>query len=234
MTHRPILIVEDEENIANLIATYLENAGFTTRHAADGRHALQRVRNDGPRLVILDLLLPEIDGWTVAQTLRRESDVPFLILSAQRDEIDRVAGLSAGADDYVVKPFSPRELVERVRAILRRYEGEQASARSPRQRVADVELDADRHRVTRDGTPVELTAVEFRLLEALMAARGRVQSREALLARVYPDEPPVIDRVVDIHISKLRRKLGDDANEPRLIETIRGFGYRLQDPTEDA
>jgi len=227
LNKQPILIVEDEPNIARLVETYLKHAGFATVRAADGRRALELIRSERPRLVILDLLLPEIDGWAVAHELRRESDIPFLILSAQRDEIDRVAGFTAGADDYVVKPFSPRELVERVRAILRRYETAPREKQVAILRAGDLELDPERYQVRRGGNEIELTLIEFRLLQALMRAPGRVLSREALLARLYDDEPGVIDRVIDVHIGKLRRKLERDPSSPRLIRTVRGVGYRF-------
>ena len=225
LNKQPILIVEDEPNIARLIETYLKHAGFATIRAADGRRALELIRNERPRLVILDLLLPEIDGWSVAHELRRESDIPFLILSAQKDEIDRVAGFTVGADDYVVKPFSPRELVERVRAILRRYEAAPREKQLAILRAGDLELDPERYQVRRGGDEIELTLIEFRLLQALMHAPGHVLTREALIARLYDDEPDVIDRVIDVHIGKLRRKLERDPSSPRLIRTVRGVGY---------
>lgn len=232
LNRQPILIVEDELNIAGLIATYLEHAGFETIRAADGRCALDLIRHESPRLVILDVLLPEVDGWSVAYALRRESDIPFLILSAQKDEIDRVAGFTAGADDYVVKPFSPRELVERVRAILRRYEAESKQGQSGVLRAGGLELDPERHRVSRGKEEIELTQIEFRLLQTLMSAPGRVQTRETLIARLYDDEPDVIDRVIDVHIGKLRRKLEHNPSSPRLIRTVRGVGYRFA-PEDD-
>ncbi len=231
MNKQPILIVEDEPNIAGLIETYLEHAGFATLRAADGSRALELIRIVRPRLVILDLLLPEIDGWSVAHALRRESDIPFLILSAQKDEIDRVAGFTAGADDYVVKPFSPRELVERVRAILRRYEAGATEEQPMILRAGGLELDPGRYRVSRGADEIELTLIEFRLLQALMRAPGRVQTREELITRLYDDEPDVIDRVIDVHVGKLRRKLEPDPSSPRLIRTVRGVGYRFA--TED-
>ncbi|MCC5859333.1 MAG: response regulator transcription factor [Ectothiorhodospiraceae bacterium] len=232
MNRQPILIVEDEPNIARLIEAYLKHAGFATIRAADGRRALDLIRDESPRLVILDLLLPEIDGWSVAHALRRESDIPFLILSAQKDEIDRVAGFTAGADDYVVKPFSPRELVERVRAIIRRYEAGSREGHPAVLRAGGLELDPERHRVSRGEDEIELTLIEFRLLQALMSAPGRVQTREALIARLYDDAPDVIDRVIDVHIGKLRRKLEHDPSLPRLIRTVRGVGYRFA-PKDD-
>lgn len=229
MNRPPILIVEDEQNIAGLIEKYLQHAGFATIRAADGRRALELIRDESPRLVILDLLLPEVDGWSVAHELRRRSNIPFLILSAQKDEIDRVAGFTAGADDYVVKPFSPRELVERVRAILRRCETEPdlSQDESTILRAGGLELDPERHRVTHGEHEIELTLMEFRLLHALMSAPGRVQTREALIARLHDHEPDVIDRVIDVHIGKLRRKLEHDPSLPRLIRTVRGVGYRF-------
>jgi DNA-binding response OmpR family regulator len=227
LSKRPILIVEDEPNIARLIETYLVHAGFATLQAPDGRRALELIRDECPRLVILDLLLPEVDGWSVAHALRSQSDIPFLILSAQKDEIDRVAGFTAGADDYVVKPFSPRELVERVRAILRRYEAGSREERMPVLSAGGLELDPQRHRVSRGADEIELTLIEFKLLQVLMSAPGRVLTREALIARLYDDEPDVIDRVIDVHIGKLRRKLEQDASSPRLIHTVRGVGYRF-------
>ena len=232
---RPILIVEDEPNIADLIRTYLESAGYAAVVAADGQTALETLRSQPPRLVILDLLLPEVDGWSVAHTMRRETETPFLILSAQKDEIDRVAGLTAGADDYVVKPFSPRELVERVRIILRRWEAAPAAHQEATATLqgGGLALDTERHRVTVDGESVELTLIEFRLLEALMSAPGRVRSRESLIACMYDDEPEVVDRVIDVHIAKLRRKVERDPASPNRIQTVRGVGYRFTDDAGD-
>jgi DNA-binding response OmpR family regulator len=173
-------------------------------------------------------MLPGMDGWEICRELRKVSDVPILMLTAREEEIDRVLGLSLGADDYVVKPFSPRELVERVKAILRRVR----PAPQPEPAIlshAGLILDPVRHRVTMEGQSVELTAVEFKLLHALMRAPGRVLSREELLDRLYEHGETVVDRVVDVHIGKLRQKLGDDPNAPRYIRTVRGFGYQFAD-----
>ncbi len=227
----PVLIVEDDRNTAALVATYLEREGFRTIAVHDGAEALATAQGQRPGFVILDVMLPGVDGWDICRELRRISDVPILMLTAREEEIDRVLGLSLGADDYVVKPFSPRELVERVRAILRRVR--------PGSRPADLLshdgliLDPIRHRVTLRGRPVTLTAVEFKLLQALMQAQGRVLSREELLDQVYPHGETVIDRVVDVHVGKLRQKLGDDPNEPRFILTVRGFGYKFGDAGGD-
>jgi DNA-binding response OmpR family regulator len=220
----PVMIVEDDRNTAALVATYLEREGFATVQVHDGRQALALARRHPPRFVILDVMLPTVDGWEICRELRRFSDVPILMLTAREEEIDRVLGLSLGADDYVVKPFSPRELVERVKAILRR-------ARPPRAGNVlahrGLSLDPDRHKVTLDGKPVELTAAEYKLLHALMGAPGRVFTRDDLLGRIYEHGETVIDRVIDVHIGHLRQKLGDAPNAPRFIETVRGFGYKL-------
>ncbi len=225
----PVLIVEDDPNTAALVATYLEREGFATRTVHDGAEALDLARRLRPGFVILDLMLPTVDGWEICRELRKVSDVPLLMLTAREEEIDRVLGLSLGADDYVVKPFSPRELVERVKAIQRRFRpatgGEAVLSQGA------LQLDAARHTVTLDGRPVELTAVEYKLLQALMKAPGRVFSRDELLGKIYGHGEAVIDRVVDVHIGHLRQKLGDDPAAPRYILTVRGFGYRL---AEDA
>ncbi len=221
----PVLIVEDDRNTAALVATYLEQEGFTTRQVHDGATALTQARQTPPGFVILDVMLPGADGWEVCRQLRRFSDVPILMLTAREEEIDRVLGLSLGADDYVVKPFSPRELVERVKAILRRTRP--AATAEPLLCHAELSLDPLKRRVALAGRAVELTAAEYKLLQALMAAPGRIFSREELLGRLYEQGEAVVDRTVDVHIGHLRQKLGDDPASPRFIETVRGFGYRF-------
>lgn len=225
----PILIVEDDRNTAALVATYLEREGFTTIQVHDGEAALALARRQLPGFVILDVMLPGRDGWDVCRELRKVSDVPILMLTAREEEIDRVLGLSLGADDYVVKPFSPRELVERVKAILRRARPAQKGSVLVR---GGLVLDPQKHKVTVDGRPVELTAAEFRLLHALMEAPGRVFSRDELLSRIYQHGETVVDRVVDVHIGHLRQKLGDDPEAPRYIVTVRGFGYKFAEEGE--
>lgn len=225
----PVLIVEDDRNTAGLVATYLEREGFATRTVHDGAEALDLVRRLHPVFVILDLMLPTMDGWEICRALRKFSDVPLLMLTAREEEIDRVLGLSLGADDYVVKPFSPRELVERVKAILRRT---RPAAPPPAVlALGSLRLDTARHRVTLEGRAVELTPVEYKLLQALMNAPGRVFSRDELLGKIYDHGETVIDRVVDVHIGHLRQKLGDDPEAPHYILTVRGFGYRLAEKT---
>ena len=223
----PILIVEDDRNTAALIATYLEREGFVTRTVTDGAEALAQVRRQPPGFVILDVMLPRIDGWEICRELRKISDVPILMLTAREEEVDRVLGLSLGADDYVVKPFSPRELVERVKAILRRTGSRPSSGR--RFRHGELELDAEQRRVRLAGNTVELTAVEYKLLQALISAPGRVFTRDDLLGCIYDHNETVVDRVIDVHIGHLRQKLGDDPGDPQFILTVRGFGYRFAD-----
>jgi len=227
----PILIIEDDRNTAVLISTYLEKEGFATRMVHDGAEALKLARRQNPGFVILDIMLPNVDGWEICRELRKLSDVPILMLTAREEEIDRVLGLSLGADDYVIKPFSPRELVERVKAILRRT----TRSAVPVQcfSLNGLVLDLEKHRVTLDKQPVDLTAVEYKLLQALMSAPGKAFSRDDLLSHIYVRGESVVDRVVDVHIGHLRQKLADDPNAPRFIETVRGFGYRFieQEPS---
>jgi DNA-binding response OmpR family regulator len=225
--HLPILIIEDDRNTAALIATYLEREGFSTQIVHDGSEALAGVRQQSPGFVILDVMLPNVDGWEICRELRKLSDVPILMLTAREEEIDRVLGLSLGADDYVVKPFSPRELVERVKAILRRTNRQ--TDVSNLLTHGELALDTEKRRVTLDGQSIELTGVEYKLLQALMRAPGRAFSRDELLDQIYLHGESVVDRVVDVHIGHLRQKLGDDPASPRFIETVRGFGYRFAD-----
>lgn len=228
----PILIAEDDRNTSALVATYLQREGFTTLAAYDGEQALQLAREQKPGFVILDVMLPRRDGWEICRELRKLSEVPILMLTAREEEIDRVLGLSLGADDYVVKPFSPRELVERVKAILRRVRPEPLATEALHV-YAGLVLDPARHRVTLDGRAVELTASEYKLLQALMAAPGRVFSRDELLGQLYDHGETVVDRVIDVHIGKLRQKLEKHPAKPRFIQTVRGFGYRFADPQEE-
>jgi DNA-binding response OmpR family regulator len=223
-----VLIVEDDRNTAALVATYLEREGFSAVVVHDGGQAIQAAGDCNPVFVILDVMLPNLDGWEICRTLRKVSDVPVLILTAREEELDRVAGLAMGADDYVVKPFSPRELVERVKAILRRSRPV-SQLPSAVLSFGGLELDPEKHRVTRDGQPVALTSWEFKLLHALMGSPGKAFSREELLSQCYQNSEAVIDRVIDVHIGKLRQKIEDDSASPRFILTVRGHGYRFSD-----
>ncbi len=220
----PILVVEDDRNIRTLVVLYLENAGFSTITAADGPGGLEMARRHAPGFVILDLNLPGLDGTELCRELRKTSDVPILMLTARADEIDRVVGFSLGADDYVVKPFSPRELVERVKAILRRA---RAASGGEVLRHGALALDPEKHKVTHSGDEVALTPSEYKLLHALMARPGRAFSRDELVGRLYEHGETVVDRVVDVHIGKLRHKIEPEPSRPRYIETVHGVGYRF-------
>jgi two-component system, OmpR family, alkaline phosphatase synthesis response regulator PhoP len=237
---RPILVVDDDAKIVRLVRTYLEREGYTVVTAADGPGALDAIERHEPALVVLDLMLPELDGRAVLRAVRRDelaAATPILILSARGSTTDRIAGLADGADDYLPKPFSPAELVLRVKSILRRrttagVEGA-AAGRHPATAVAeplrhaDLVVDPARYEVTRDGVPIPLTRVEFRLLATLLEADGRVLTRDQLLDAVYGgDQTEVLDRTIDVHVGRLRDKLGDDAERPRYVATVRGIGYR--------
>jgi len=227
----PILVADDDAKIVQLVRTYLEREGFSVVGAHDGREALAAVRERRPRLVVLDLMLPELDGLAVMRAVREDWPVPILILSARGSTADRVLGISEGADDYLPKPFSPTELVVRVKAILRRTEI--ASAQKGTLLFRDVVVDLDRQEVRRAGALVALTGAEFKLLAALVRAEGRILSREALLDALYGEaEAGVLDRTVDVYIRRLRDKLGDQSDRPRYISTVRGAGYRT--PPDDA
>jgi DNA-binding response OmpR family regulator len=222
-----VLIAEDDRNTANLVALYLKQEGFETIVAHDGRKAIELARQYKPIFVILDLMLPLLDGWEVCRQLRQSSDVPILILSAREEEVDRVSGLTLGADDYVVKPFSPRELVARVKAILRR--GRMGDVKH--QKVYTCEgllLDIEKYKVTLNETPVNLTPHEFSLLKTLMSSPGKVFTRDQLLNHLYPKKDAnVIDRVVDVHVGKLRQKIEKEPSSPYYILTVRGVGYQF-------
>ncbi len=235
LPERPILVVDDDVKIVRLVRTYLERDGFTVVTAADGPAALEAIERHRPALVVLDLMLPELDGRAVIRAVRRDEEAtatPILILSARGSTIDRIAGLEDGADDYLPKPFSPAELVLRVKSILRRSVGPTPDAEASEPlTLADLVVDIDRHEVTRDGVPIQLTRVEFRLLAALIEAGGRVLTRDQLLDSVYGHEQTeVLDRTVDVHIGRLRDKLGDIADHPRYVATVRGVGYRTARP----
>ena len=231
-SNKTVLVVEDDENTASLIAVYLEQDGFAALIAGDGEKALALAARHHPVLVILDLMIPKIDGWEVCRRLRQNSSIPVIMLTARGDEIDRVAGLTLGADDYVVKPFSPRELMARVQAVLRRTSP--ASMTADQVRVhGPVRLDLEMRRLTVNGRTVALTPHEYALLEALMTTPGRTFTRDELLDRLYPHgEAAVIDRVVDVHIGKLRQKIEPIPAEPVYILTVRGVGYRFADRQE--
>jgi DNA-binding response OmpR family regulator len=224
---RPILVVDDDAKIVRLVRTYLEREGYPVIEASDGRQALSLIARHDPQLVVLDLMLPEVDGTTVIRAVRRTADTPIVVLSARGTTADRIAGLEDGADDYVPKPFSPAELTARVRRVLARAGSDRARPDEPPLDHGDLVIDRARHSATIDGRPIPLSAVEFKLLSAIIGANGRVLTRDQLLDRVYgADADPVLDRTIDVHVGRLRHKLGDSADSPRYVATIRGVGYR--------
>lgn len=225
---RTILIVDDEPRILQIARDYLERAGFRVRSAEDGNVALRMIREERPNLVVLDLMLPGIDGLDVMRILKREpalTDVPIIMLTARVEETDKLIGLELGADDYLTKPFSPRELVARVRAVLRRTEGKESTGTVLR--FGELVIDLEKRSVALAGQTIELTATEFDLLQVLAGAPGRPFTRSQLLERVYDITYAGYDRTVDAHIKNLRRKLEPDDEGPRYILTIYGVGYKF-------
>jgi two-component system alkaline phosphatase synthesis response regulator PhoP len=223
-----ILIVDDEAQIVHVLRGYLERTGFEVLAAYDGREALRVARQEQPDLVILDLMLPEMDGIDVCRALRQESDVPIIMLTARVEETDRIVGLELGADDYVPKPFSPREMVARVRAILRRARPEYKPAQETLS-AGPLSLDIARHTVAVDDTEVSVTPSEFEILRTLMSAPGRVFSREQLLESAQGMAYEGYERTVDTHIKNLRRKIEADPRRPEYILTVHGVGYKLRE-----
>jgi DNA-binding response OmpR family regulator len=224
---KTVLVVDDEPKIVQLARDYLEHAGFKVASASDGREALASFRTAAPDLIVLDLGLPHVDGLDVARAVRKTSNVPIVMLTARADESDRVAGLELGADDYVAKPFSPKELVARVRAVLRRTE--MATAPADVVRAGDVVLDVPRLSVRVKDRPIELTPTEFQLLLALARSPGRVFTRAQLLDAVHGVAFESYERAIDAHVKNIRRKLEPDPREPRYLLTVHGVGYRFVD-----
>jgi DNA-binding response OmpR family regulator len=230
-----VLVVEDEENLLTLLRNYLEREGFEVHETLDGPEALEVARRVHPDVVVLDWMLPGLDGMEVLRELRRFSEAYVIMLTARAEEVDRIVGLSTGADDYLVKPFSPGELVARVRAMLRRPRGRASSARDSAEEDAplsfgELTVDPARREVRLLGEEVSLTALEFELLAALASRPGFVFSRSRLLERVWGENYFGSDHVVDVHIANLRKKLKDDPSDPRYVQTVRGVGYRFRRP----
>ena len=226
---KTILVVDDESKIVQLARDYLEHAGFAVRTASDGPTALASVRADKPDLVILDLGLPDMDGLDVTRTLRQDSSVPIIMLTARAEETDKLVGLELGADDYITKPFSPKELVARVRAVLRRLDASRANAGAEMIRAADIALDVPRMRVTIAERAVELTPTEFQLLATLAREPGRIFTRAQLLDAVRGVAFESYERAIDAHIKNIRRKIEPNPREPRYILMVYGVGYKFAD-----
>lgn len=222
-----VLIVEDEPSLAKLVRDYCAQAGFQTWQVGTVSAALQRFRGEAPDMVVLDLGLPDRDGLDVIREIRRSSNTPIIILTARGDEMDRVVGLELGADDYIVKPFSPRELIARIRAVLRRGASEVTQADVLR--IDDLEIDMPRRRVTRAGELLEFTATEFDLIVTLAREPGRVLTRAQLLDAIHGVIVEAYERAIDAHIKNIRRKLEPDSTNPRYILTVHGVGYKFID-----
>lgn len=225
-THR-VLVAEDERVLAGVVGNYLSRAGFEVRDCGDGASAVELARAWSPDVIVLDLGLPVLDGVEVCRQVRTFSDCYVVMLTARSDEVDKLIGLSVGADDYLTKPFSARELVARVQAMLRRPRSTPAAAAPPRWVFGALTVDPAVREVTLDGAPVPLTPTEFDLLAALAEEPRRVLSRSSLLSRVWGTQWAADDRLVDVHLGRVRRKLGDDPAQPRFILTVRGAGYRM-------
>jgi DNA-binding response OmpR family regulator len=224
---KSILVVEDEQKIVTLVRDYLENAGFKVTSAGDGRLALAQARSEKPDLVVLDLGLPELDGLDVIRALRKESDVPIIVLTARAEESDKLVGLELGADDYITKPFSPKELVARVRTVLRRVENDPSDRELIR--AGDLMLDIPRMRAQVGEREVELTSTEFQLLAVLARQPGRIFTRGQLLDAVHGVAIESYERAIDAHIKNIRRKIEPNPREPRYIFMVYGVGYKFAD-----
>jgi DNA-binding response OmpR family regulator len=226
-----ILIADDEGHIRDTLRAYLESEGYAVVTASDGEQALYTFRHEQPDLVLLDVMMPVRNGWETARLIRRESSVPLLFLTARVDDIDQVLGLEIGADDYITKPFSPRVVVARVRAALRRSGA--AIAEPAVYRVGELALEMETHRVLLRGVAIDATPSEFNLLRTLIARPGRVYTRMELLEGIQGEAYAAYERTVDVHVKNLRNKIEDDPREPRYIETVYGVGYRMR-PDGDA
>ncbi len=222
-----ILVVDDDPGIVKVVRAYLEQEGFQVLTAYDGKQAMRIARHDRPDLVVLDLMLPEMDGWDVCRALRKESDVPVIMLTARVEETDKLIGLELGADDYVTKPFSPRELVARVRAVLRRAQGMPPKPETISR--AEITVDLARHAVTVGDESVDLTPTEFDLLAALMQDPGRSFTREQLLEQTQGYAYEGYERTIDVHIKNLRQKIEADPRKPQHIKTVYGVGYKFEE-----
>jgi DNA-binding response OmpR family regulator len=232
MAGEKILVVDDERNIVKIIRAYLERDGYRVLTASDGRQAIDTARREKPSLVVLDLMLPEVSGWDVCRTLRQESQVPVIMVTARDEVTDRIVGLELGADDYVTKPFDPKELVARVHAVLRRSSSVQTSDNTGRLIAGPLEVDTSRHEVLLGGRPVQLTPTEFDLLVVMAGSPGRVFPRLELLERVQGeafDGYEGYERVVDSHIKNLRQKIETDPRQPQMVLTVFGVGYKFAD-----
>jgi two-component system response regulator BaeR len=223
-----VVVVEDEPKIAQLLVDYLQRDGFNVSVLSEGTHAVEIIREREPGFLILDLMLPGKDGLTICREVRQFSNLPIMMLTAKVDEIDRLIGLELGADDYVFKPFSPREVVARVRTIQRRLQQQPVAATDNELSYRDITLYLDRYECVVQGQRIDLTPVEFKMLRGFMSQPGRVFSRDQLMNFSYPDERIVSDRTIDTHVKNLRKKLAQSMDEEELIHSIYGVGYKIE------
>ncbi len=223
MENKTILLVEDEKRLSDLLCDYLHKTGYQTKCFYDGLNVVSWVKENRPSLLLLDLMLPGKDGLEICKEIRQFSDVPIIMITARIEEIDKLLGLELGADDYICKPFSPREVMARVKAVLRRSSGEVRNDHS-------LELDEERYVATVQGKVLDLTAVEFQLLKILFDKEGRIFTRDQLMDRIYTDRRIVCDRTIDSHIKKLRKKISSVAPELEIIRTVYGVGYKYESP----
>lgn len=222
---KKILVVDDEKKIVEILKAYLEKEGFAVFTAFDGRQALDSARRDLPDMILLDLMLPEISGWDVCRELRRESDVPVIMLTARDDTTDKIIGLELGADDYVTKPFDPKEVISRIRAVLRRTEGKTHARQVLK--IGDIAIDSEKRTVVRGTVNIDLTALEFDIYRIMAENPGRVYSRAQLLDLAQGESYEGYERTIDSHIKNLRKKMGLSRKEPGYILTVYGVGYKL-------
>jgi DNA-binding response OmpR family regulator len=230
MKNKKILVVDDEAKITDLISSYLEREGYQVTTAADGEAALEVFRREQPDLILLDLMLPKLNGYEVCREIRAQSRVPIIMLTARDEEPDKIVGLELGADDYITKPFSPREVVARVRAVLRRAEADEPEAKIIR--AGDIEINQNRHEVKKKGETIELTPTEFKLLSTLADSPRRVFTRLQLVEEVQGYSFEGYERTIDAHIKNLRQKIEDDPKNPSMIGTVYGVGYRFEIESE--
>ena len=227
MVSRTVLVADDNEKIVEVLAAYLRHEGYEVVTATDGEQALAHAEERRPDIAVLDIMMPGIDGLELTKRFQRQWDLPVILVTARTEEIDRLIGLEVGADDYIAKPFSPREVVARVKAVLRRVERSSRTTEAAPIEIGALRLDPDARAVTVDGAPVDLTRTEFDLLATMAAHPGRVYSRLHLLELVSGDAFEGYERTVDAHIKNIRRKLGDDPREPRYVHTVYGVGYKV-------
>ena len=229
MSMGKILVADDDQNIAELLRLYLEKEGYTVVLAADGEQAIERFNAENPDIVLLDIMMPKLDGWQVCRDIRKKSNCPIIMVTAKGETFDKVLGLELGADDYLVKPFSPRELVARARALLRRVHADSEPQREVLE-FGELTIDVSGHKVLVSGEEIDLTASEFKLLTTLARYPGRVYTRMELVEKVLGYDFEGYERTIDSHVKNLRAKLGDDPRNPRWLYTVHGVGYRFEAP----